>query len=253
MTVLLRSASLATAPATPWPWIASPTNPPPSNSPIAPTKPTGPRPASRPWTRSSCSPGPGDDALLRLVRERDQGNSTTPSGWRHRSRGARRDHRAGELVPAGRALPLSGVAAAHLRGRPPRVPPLCRPDAHRGRHHRPGGHHPHPRAPGPERRTRPPIPEPAPGPMPQTGHPRRPRATSVVRSRSAPLPIPDPGLLGAPAAHRQSLAARFSTQPRPALAPNTPDSPEYQPRPPPRCVVKETPIPRRVKRTLLIF
>jgi len=28
----------------------------------------GPRPAPRPWTRSSCSPGSGDDALLRPVR-----------------------------------------------------------------------------------------------------------------------------------------------------------------------------------------
>jgi hypothetical protein len=130
----------------------------------------------------------------------------------------------------------ASVPAAHLRGRSPRVPAVCRPDAHRGRHHRPGGHHPHPRAPGPERRTRPPIPEPTAGPMPIL-RPRHGRAASVARSRSAPLRRPDPGPLGVPAAHRQSLAARFSPEPEPRRAPNTPHSPRFRPRPPTRCAI----------------
>jgi len=34
----------------------------------------------------------GDDALLRLVRQPDEGDAATPGGWRRRGRGARRDH-----------------------------------------------------------------------------------------------------------------------------------------------------------------
>jgi len=93
-----------------------------------------------------------------------------------------------------------------------------------GRQHRPGGHHPHPRSPGPGTLARPALPKSTAGPTP-TLRPRNRRATSVARSRSSPLPNPDPGPLGVPTAHRQALPARFSTQPQPVPAPNTPHSP----------------------------
>jgi hypothetical protein len=109
-----------------------------------------------------------------------------------------------------------------------------------GRHHRPGGHHPHPRAPGPEPRTRPALPQSASGPTPLL-RPRHGRAASVARSRSAPLPPPDPGPLGAPAARRQSLAARFSPEPGPRRAPNTPDSTKFRPHSPTCCVIDAPP------------
>ena len=71
---------------------------------------TGSRPAPRPWTRSSCSPRSGDDALLRLVREPDPGGAPTPGDRGRRGRGTRRDHRAvGSRLPAsGSRLPASG-------------------------------------------------------------------------------------------------------------------------------------------------
>ena len=111
----------------------------------------------------------------------------------------------------------------------------------------PGAHHPHPHAPGPERRTRPPIPEPAAEPTPAR-RPHRRRATSVERSPSSPLPTPDPGPLGAPAAHRQALPARFSTQPQPVPAPNTPDPRGSRPHPPTRDLL-DAPTPRPDTRT----
>jgi hypothetical protein len=68
----------------------------------------------------------------------------------------------------------------------------------------------------------------------RVGVPRHGRAASVARSRSSPLPIPDSGSRGVPAAHRQSLGARFRPEPGPHRAPNTPDSPGFRPRPAPQ-------------------
>jgi hypothetical protein len=68
------------------------------------------------------------------------------------------------------------------------------------------------------------------------------RAASVARSRSAPLPPPAPGPRGVPAAHRQSLGARFSPEPGPRRPRTPPTHPGPAPaqRPaasPTRCVI----------------
>jgi hypothetical protein len=75
---------------------------------------------------------------------------------------------------------------------------------------------------------------PAAGPTPLLRSRHR-RAASIARSRSAPLPNPALGSRGVPAAHCQSLAARFSPEPGPRRAPNAPRSPGFRPRPTPRC------------------
>jgi hypothetical protein len=51
------------------------------------------------------------------------------------------------------------------------------------------------------------------------------------------LPPTDAALTCMPAAHRQALAARFNTQPRPAQDPNTPNSTGFRPRPAICCVM----------------
>ena len=97
-----------------------------------------------------------------------------------------------------------------------------------GRQHRPGGHHPHPRSPGPGTLARPALPKSTAGPTP-TLRPRNRRATSVARSRSSPLRNPDPG----PSARPPLTAKRSPPPSAPSRTPRRPRTPPTHPSPTP--------------------